>query len=62
MRYKCRSDGSKCGDPFSGLADVEGKRTSRAGGDANLFPEHLGDPQKTLSPGGFMIVEILIGL
>ena len=28
----------------------------------NLFPEHFGDPQKTLSPRGVRVAEILIGL
>jgi len=48
-RYKRRSEESKCGDPFSGLVDVVDKRTGTAEGDANLFPEHLDDPQKTIA-------------
>ena len=37
-------------DRFSRLVDVKDKR--RVEGDANLFPEHFGDLQKTLSLEG----------
>ena len=54
--YKCRGDGSKCVDSFSRLVDVKDK----VGEGANLCPEHLDDPQKTLCPGGVRVAVILI--
>ena len=62
MRYRCRSDESKCVDPFFWLAGVEDKRTGTVERGANLFPEHLDDPQKTLSLDGVWVAEILMGL
>ena len=47
-------------DHFSWLIYVKDRR--RVEGDADLFPEHLEDPQKTLSLGGAMMGGILIGL
>ena len=62
MRYKCKSDESKCGDPYFKLVDVGDWCTGITEGGTNLFPEHLDDPQKTLSPGGVRVAEILMGL
>ena len=60
MRYKRRTDGSKYVDRSSELVYVQDKR--RVEGGANLFPEHLNDPQKTLSLGGVMVAGISVGL
>ena len=61
MRYKCRSEGCKCGGHLSRLVDAEDRCTRTEEGDEYLFPEHLDDPQKTLSLGGARVAEILIG-
>ena len=61
MRCKCRNEESKCGDRLFGLVDVEDKSTGTVEGGTNLFPEHLDDPQKTLSLGGIRVAGILIG-
>jgi len=45
---------------FSRLVDVKDKNIVE--GDANLFPEHLDDPQKTFSLGGARVVDMLMGL
>ena len=45
---------------FSGLVNVKDKHILE--GDANLFPEHFDDPQKTFSLRGARVVEILSGL
>ena len=61
MRYKCRSDGSKCADRFSELVD-EGQVFSIVEGDINLFPGHLDEPQSTRSLGGDTMARVLIQL
>ena len=45
---------------LSGLVDVKHKHIVEV--DANLFPEHFDDPQKTFSLGGARVVDMLIGL
>ena len=61
MRDKRKSEECKRGDHLSRLVDMEDKCTGTAEASANLFPEHLDDPQKTLSLGGLRVAEILIG-
>jgi len=60
--YKRRSDGSKSVDHFFWLVDVKDKHKFALEGDTSLFPEHLDDPQKTLSLGRIRVVRVLIGL
>ena len=43
------------------LVDIR-EMYSAGGGGANLFPEHLDDPQKTFSLGGVRVAGISIGL
>ena len=59
MRYKSMSDGSNYVDRFSVLVYVKNK--CRVERDANLFPEHLDDVQKTLSLGGVRVAGVLPG-
>ena len=47
---------------FLELAYVKNKRIIESKGGANLFPEHLDDPQKTLSLRRVRVAGILIGL
>ena len=47
---------------FSESVDAKGKHIFTLEGNTSLFPEHLDDPQKTLSLGGVRVVEVLIEL